>query len=86
MINDIKNDLPQNRLVYKNRHICSQPFMRVISRLTNVYFIEINILERLNPCSETMFHKLQIHIILFNFQMVATAPHPKSLHLKKSYR
>ncbi|EAZ5359764.1 TPA_asm: hypothetical protein GDM61_17770 [Salmonella enterica subsp. enterica serovar Decatur] len=47
MINDIKNDLPQNRLVYKNRHICSQPFMRVISRLANVYFIEITILERL---------------------------------------
>ncbi|ECX2268801.1 hypothetical protein AN438_16045 [Salmonella enterica subsp. enterica serovar Newport] len=47
MINDIKNDLPQNRLVYKNRHICSQPFMRVISRLTNVYFIEINILKGL---------------------------------------
>ncbi|QDQ32008.1 hypothetical protein FORC098_2132 [Salmonella enterica subsp. enterica serovar Typhimurium] len=46
MINDIKNDLPQNRLVYKNRHICSQPFMHVISRLTNVYFIEITILER----------------------------------------
>ncbi|PHM16332.1 hypothetical protein B6D48_00985 [Salmonella enterica subsp. enterica serovar Paratyphi B] len=73
MINDIKNDLPQNRLVYKNRHICSQSFMRVISKLTNVYFIEITILERLT------------YIISFNFQMVVTAPYPKSLHLKKSH-
>ncbi|EAP6758810.1 hypothetical protein LE13_01655 [Salmonella enterica subsp. enterica] len=86
MINDIKNDLPQNRLVYKHRHICSQPFMRVISRLANVYFIEITILERLTSRSETMFHKLETHIISFNFQTVATAPHQKSLHLKKSHR
>ncbi|EBC4816503.1 hypothetical protein C2M55_04880 [Salmonella enterica] len=47
MINDIKNDLPQNRLVYKNRHICSQPFMRVISRLTNVYLLKLTYLKGL---------------------------------------